>query len=127
MGLDGLDWVEGRLEIFDEAVVVAGNNPVASMGVLYSTNCSVMSLVGGLADFFLPLDKSRTDLLDGFEVERHSIPESKFAAAGSGDQTSSLGGPFHHVDRMLDLVQGRVLVLGGDGVRWPMKPRTGRQ
>lgn len=51
-----------------------------------------------------------------FKVEAHAIPQSELAAGGASKQSSALWCPFYDVDRMLDLIEGRVYGFGGNGL-----------
>lgn len=44
MGLQHLDVVEVGLPVFDDAVLVAGEEPVVAMGVLADADCTVVGL-----------------------------------------------------------------------------------
>ena len=44
-------------------------------------------------------------LHDSLEVESSAIPESEFATAGCCEEPPAFWGPFHHIDRMFDLVK----------------------
>lgn len=98
VGVDALDVVEVGLPVLDEAVVVARDEPVVAVGVLEGADGRVVRLH------------------DGLKVEARAVPEGELAARRRRQQAAALGRPSHHVDGVLDLVEGGVQVFGGNGV-----------
>lgn len=98
MRLNTLDVVEVRLPVLHDAILIGRNKPFV---VVRISCCSESTIVC---------------LHDSLEVEASSIPKSELATSTTSEETSAFGGPLDDVHWVLDLVQGRVKVTGGNGV-----------
>jgi len=73
--LEDFDVVEVGLPVFNDAVLVAREEPVVAVGVLGDADGTVVGLH------------------DGFEIEPHAVPKGEFAGGGAGQEAPAFGGP----------------------------------
>lgn len=98
MGLDGVDVVEVGLPVLDDTSLFGRNQPVVTVRPGARSNGAVVSLH------------------DGLEIPADTIPKGKLATGGTGQKTSAIGRPLDHVDRVSDLVERGMEVLGGNDI-----------
>lgn len=92
--LNLLDVVEVCLPVLYYARLVCREKPVVGMCVLDAANSGLVRLHNGL------------------EVEAHAVPQRELAAGRASEQAPAFWRPLDYVDRVLDLVEGRVYGFG---------------